>query len=383
MPILSSQPSPHGRRIGRRRLLSVLLGALAGPARAALGKPPAGEILIGSSAAFSGPAAMLGQGLHAGALALFKQINSQGGLAGAKLVMRALDDAYEPVRTDKNTRLLVDDPKVLALFGYVGTPTSKAALPYVRRWQIPFVGAFTGAAVLWEPNPMVFNVRAGYRAEAEALAGAMVTAGVKHLGVLYQADLFGRAGMEAMRSAAEGQGLVIGPVASVQRNSVDVQAALTVLLVKPQPEAIFMVSTYASCAAFIQAARQRGYAGRFYSLSFAGLEPLRQALNQDMRKVTIAQVVPDPDDASIAVVAAYQKAMREAGHKHFDSISLEGYIAARVLVEGLRNAKKPLSRESVAQGLETLGHLDLGGFQVAYRPKDHQGSSYIGLRPEK
>lgn len=383
MPHLPSMHARFALRLGRRRLLGMLLGALAGSARAAQGKAVAGEIVIGSSAAFSGPAAMLGQGLHAGAQALFKQINSQGGLGGAKLVMRALDDAYEPVRTDRNTRLLVDDPKVLALFGYVGTPTSKAALPYVRRWQIPFVGAFTGAEFLREPNPMVFNVRAGYRAEAEALVAAMVSTGVKHVGVLYQADLFGRAGLEAMRSAAEVQGLVIGPVASVQRNSVDVQAALTALLPKPQPEAIFMVSTYATCAAFIRAARQQGYAERFYSLSFAGLEPLRQALNQDMRKVTIAQVVPDPDDASVAVVAAYQKAMREAGHKQFDSISLEGYIAARVLVEGLRNAKKPLSRESVAQGLETLGRVDLGGFQVAYRSKDHQGSHYIGLSSDK
>lgn len=366
----------------RRRLLLAagLLGC--GLSSQAADKPQA-EIHIGSSAALSGPAAALGLRFHAGAQACFNQLNQKGGIAGARLVSHLLDDAYEPARAEQNTRKLVEDPRVLALFGYVGTPTSHAALPFVRRWKIPFVGPFTGAEVLWEPNPLVFNVRASYRAEALVLAADMQAQGIKRVGVLYQADLFGRAGIEALRDAGRPFGLQIGPTAQVQRNSEQVQSSLASLLAQPSPEAIFMVSTYASSAAFIKQARQLGFQGRFYSLSFVGLEPLRDALGQDLRKVTVAQVVPDPTDRSIPVVAAYQKAMRELGDSRFDAISLEGYLAARVLSEGLRQSKLPLSRESLARGLTTLGHLDLGGFHIDYGPQRHMGSNYIVLRSEK
>jgi len=364
----------------RRFLLAGGLAACGLRARAAAKPQP--EIHIGSSAALSGPAAALGMRFHAGARACFKQLNQKGGIAGARLVSHLLDDAYEPARAEQNTRKLVEDPRILALFGYMGTPTAHAALPFVRRWKIPFVGPFTGADVLWQPNPMIFNVRASYRAEALVLAADMQAQGIKRIGVLYQADLFGRAGMEAMRDAGRPLGLQIGPMAQVQRNSDQVQAGLASLLAQPQPEAIFMVSPYASSAAFIKQARQLGYSGRFYSLSFVGLEPLREALDQDLSRLTVAQVVPDPLDRTIPVVSAYQKAMRELGDSHFEAISLEGYLAARVLCEGLRNCRQPRTRESLAQGLATLGHLDLGGFQVDYGPQRHMGSSYIALRSE-
>jgi len=120
--------------------------------------------------------------------------------------------------------------------------------------------------------------------------------------------------------------------------------------------------------------------GGFYTLSFVGLEPLREALGAGMQGVTVAQVVPDPEDRSIPVVLAYQQAMREAGEKLFDSISLEGYLAARVLVEGLRHARAPLTRASLDRGLATLGELDLGGFRVHYGASQRRGSSYLALK---
>ncbi len=371
-----------GQQALRRRLL-LATGLAACGLRSQAAEKPVAEIHIGSSAALSGPAAALGKRFHAGARACFHQLNQKGGIAGARVVSHLLDDAYEPAQAERNTRKLVEDPRVLALFGYVGTPTSHAALPFVRRWKIPFIGPFTGADVLWQANPLVFNVRASYRAEALVIAADMQASGIRRIGVLYQADLFGRAGLEAMRDAGRPLGVLIGPTAQVQRNSEQVQAGLASLLAHPQPEAIFMVSAYASSAAFIKQARQQGYQGRFYSLSFVGMEPLREALGQDFSKLTVAQVVPDPLDRTIPVVAAYQKAMRELGDSRLDAISLEGYLAARVLSEALRNSKQPLSRESLAQSLSTLGHLDLGGFRVDYGPQRHMGSSYIGLRSEK
>ena len=365
----------------KRTLLGLLLGLAA--LLPAHGAPPA-DILIGSSAALSGPAQLLGQRFHAGARAYFNQVNKQGGINGARLVLDLRDDGYESDRAEANTRQLVDDPRTLALFGYVGTPTSQVALPYVRRADMAFVAAYSGADLLRSPPiEQVFNVRASYRDEAKRLVQDMQAVGVRSVGVFYQYDSFGRAGLEALRAAAQPAGITINEGASVMRNSIRVEDAVRTLVRGSQNDAIFMVSSYQACAAFARTARAQGYAGRFYTLSFAGLEPLRQALRQDGPPVTVTQVVPNPANAAIAVVDAYQKAMQAVGDSRYDSLSLEGYIGARVLVDGLRRAAQPLTRHSVQDAFEHLGALDLGGFAVQYEPGHNQGSTLVEIRSTK
>lgn len=362
----------------------LLLGTVTLPLLLAETTANAGEIRLGSSAAASGPAAQLGLRYHAGASAYFAKVNQQGGIGGAKIVIDQLDDGYEPDKTEANTRKLVEDSSIVALFGYVGTPTSYVALPYVRRGKIPFVGAYTGAAILRDPaDAYVFNVRASYDEEALQLASAMKSAGKSSLNILYQLDTFGRSGLESMSAAANKAGMKIITTTGVERNTTNVEGDVDLLVNKSPADAIFMVSTYGTCAAFIRLAREKGFKGQFYTLSFAGLEPLRAALKGDMRGVTVAQVMPNPEDRSLAVVVGYQKAMRESGDTHFDSISLEGYISAQVMVEGLRKAKTPITRATVIDGLESLGKMDLGGFYVHLGPKHHNGSSLVELISNK
>lgn len=373
--------------------------ALAGPV-AATPAASAGdgrhELRIGASAALSGPAAALGLRFHAGAAALFNQVNRAGGVNGALIRLDLRDDGYEPARAEANTRALVEDPAVLALFGYVGTPTSQVALPYARRERLPFVGPFTGAGLLHEPGQQqVFNVRASYQQEGEALVRHMQSHGVRRLGVLYQADLFGRYGLEAIRGTLAQAGVALHQTATVRRNSAEVAEAVATLAGPDAGDAIALVSTYETCAAFIRQARHAGFKGRFYSLSFVGYEELVRALGRGRRHgVTVSQVVPDPRDRGVPVVQAYQQALREAGlpgaEARPDSVSLEGYLAARVLVEGLRRAHPahpghaahvgPLDRAGLQQALAQLGDLDLGGFRVHYREGQRRGSDYVGLR---
>ncbi|MGM9516156.1 ABC transporter substrate-binding protein [Roseateles sp. DB2] len=339
------------------------------------------DLRIGSSAALSGPAAQLGLRYHAGIRAQVEALNQQGGVQGRKLVMDLRDDGYEPDRAEINTRQLVEDPRVLLLFGYVGTPTSRVALPYLKRHGISFLGAYTGASMLYEPGPgRIFSVRASYMDESIALAAAMKQDGVQRFNVMLQADLFGRAGLEAIREAALSLKLQLQASATVKRNSTQMDEALDALINREPAEAVFMISTYETCATFIRQARNRGYKGRFYLLSFVGLEPLKESLLGDMRHIRVAQVVPDPHDASLPVVAAYQKAMLARGDRQFDSISLEGYVAARVLTEGLRRIRGPINRESLQQALATLGELDLGGFKLRYQEESHRGSSLVMVR---
>ena len=366
----------------RRHCLATLLGLGLGMGMG-LGARAAGEaeLRIGSSAALSGPAAQLGLRYHAGIRAHLDLLNQLGGIQGQKVLLDLRDDGYEPDRAEVNTRQLVEDPRVLLLFGYVGTPTSRVALPYLKRHGISFLGAYTGAGMLYEPGPgRIFSVRASYADESMALATAMKQDGVQRFNVLLQADLFGRAGLEAMREAAQTLKLGLQASATVRRNSTQVDEALDSLISREPADAVFMISTYETCAAFIRQARARGYKGRFYLLSFVGLEPLKESLLGDMRLVRVGQVVPDPHDTSLPVVAAYQKAMLARGDRQFDSISLEGYIAARVLSEGLRRAKAPVSRDSLQQALAHLGELDLGGFKLRYQEDSHRGSSLVLVR---
>lgn len=356
----------------KRRPVLLAIAAASGPVRATP------MLRIGASAALSGPAAALGRQYHLGSQAALQASNDQGGIQGQALVLDLLDDGYEPERAVANTEALAADERVLALLGYVGTPTSMAALPLVRRHRLAFVGPYTGADALWErTNPQVFMVRASYRDEARALAQALREDGARRVHVFYQADLYGRAGLEALRDAAGPAGLTLGLTATVKRNTVAVAAAAREL--SSGADAIYMVSTYESCAAFVEQARQAGFRGRFYSLSFAGREPLRAALGGNLQGLVFAQVVPDPDDAQLPVVAQYQRALRALGASSFDSISLEGYLAARVLIEALRRAPRPLNRARVLQALAGLGRLDLGGYTVQYSANERRGSRLVRI----
>lgn len=356
-----------------RRPVLMAIAAASSPVRAAP------LLRIGASAALSGPAAALGRQYHLGSQAALQEANEQGGIQGRALVLDLLDDGYEPDRAVRNTEALVADERVLALLGYVGTPTSMAALPLVKRHQLAFVGPYTGADALWERSvPQVFMVRASYRDEARALAQAMREDGVRRVQVFYQADLYGRAGLEALRDAVAGAAdIALGATATVKRNTVEVAEAVRELT--PDAQGIYMVSTYQSCAAFVVQAREAGYRGRFYSLSFAGREPLRAALGGQLQGLVFAQVVPDPDDPQLPVVAHYQRALRALGSSSFDSISLEGYLAARVLLEALRRAARPLNRARVLQALAALGRLDLGGYRVQYGASERRGSRLVRI----
>ncbi|GGP27101.1 ABC transporter substrate-binding protein [Silvimonas amylolytica] len=338
------------------------------------------EIVIGQSAALSGPAAELGKGVNRGAKAYFDWVNQHGGVNGRKIKLVSLDDGYEPDRTAANTQKLIKDQGVFALFGYVGTPTSNAALPLVNQSGIPFVAPFTGAEGLRSPvNRNVFNIRASYRDEAEEIAGSMKKMGMQSINVFYQNDAYGQAGLKAMQEAAAKNGIKINATATVQRNSADVKKAVEELVVKKPASAVFMVTAYTSSAAFITASRAQNFIGPFYNVSFVGTEALITALKNDGSGVIVSQVMPSPYNPIKPVTIDYVKALKASGIENVDYPSLEGYIGARVLVEGLKRSGKALTREKLISSLEDLRDYDLGGFRVKFTSGNHEGSSFVDL----
>ena len=364
-----------------QRLLVLAGAALAiagGPAAAADGIT-ATTVTVGQSAAFSGPAAELGKDMRSGIQAYFDQVNRAGGVNGRKLVLVSLDDGYEPDRAAENTRKFIRDD-VFALLGYVGTPTSEAAKPIFTEARVPFVGAFTGAELLRAPfNRYIFNVRASYYAETDAIVELLAKLDLKRIAVFYQDDSYGKAGLAGVERAMAARNMKIIAVGTVERNSVDVAAAVKEISGK-DPQAVVLISAYKSCAAFIKAMKQARSNPQFMNVSFVGSKALSAELGAEGRGVGISQVVPFPWNLGVPVVKDYQRSLRASNEAaEFGFGSLEGYIAARVFVEGLRRAGPNPTRESFIGAMETLRDVDLGGFYVAYTPTNHNGSKYVEL----
>lgn len=335
-------------------------------------------IVVGQSAATSGPASELGIEMRAGALAYFNAINARGGVNGRRIELRTLDDGYEPDRSLANTRRFVETDQAFALFGYVGTPTTLASMPVFTRAQVPLVGPFTGAEAFRKPfNRYIFNVRASYFDETEAIVQHLTAMSVNRIAVFYQNDAYGQAGLAGVERALKKRNLEVAGKGTVERNTVDVAKAVGALG-KPDIQAIVMVGAYKACAAFIKDMRAKGHNPTFWNVSFVGSKALAKELDREGRGVQISQVVPFPWDATIPVVKEYRALLAQAkGEPGFGT--LEGFIAAKVMVEGLRRAGKALTRESFIKAMESLSPYDVGGFKVNYGPDNHNGSTFVDL----
>lgn len=338
------------------------------------------RIVLGQSAAFTGPAAELGIQFHQGAKLWFDQFNAQGGVGGKTIEIKALDDGYEPDRCAANTQQLIAE-EVFALFGYIGTPTSLVALPLLTKAQVPFIAPFTGAMALREPfNRNVFHLRASYNDETALIVKQLTNLGLRKIAVFYQNDAYGKAGLDGVTRALQQLNLKPVATATVERNSVDVAAAVKTINAAA-PDAVVQISAYKSCAAYIRAARKAGYGGTFYNVSFVGTQALADELGRDGAGVVVSQVMPSPYSPVRPIARELAEAVKNAGGKaQANYSSLEGYLAAKLLTEGLRRAGKNLnSREGLIQGIEAVGSQSLGGFQVHFSATDHVGSSFVEL----
>lgn len=340
-----------------------------------------GRIVLGQSAAFTGPAAQLGVQLNLGAKLYFDQLNAQGGIGRRLIEIRSMDDGYEPDRCAENTRkLLADD--VFALFGYVGTPTSMAALPLFTQAKVPFFAPFSGAESLRQPfSRLIFHVRASYYDETAVIVRQLTHLGLKSIAVFYQNDAYGKAGLDGVTKALADLKLAPVSAATVERNSTDVKAAVD-KLVAAKPEAVVQISAYGASAAFIRAARKAGYGGSFYNVSFVGTQALADELGKDGAGVVVSQVVPSPYQPSRQITREFLDAIKAGGGKvQANYSSMEGYVAARVFAEGLRQAQGSgkLTRESFIAGTESIGTQAIAGYAMALSSTNHAASKFVEM----
>jgi ABC-type branched-subunit amino acid transport system substrate-binding protein len=328
-------------------------------------------ILFGQAAALEGPSSALGQGMRQGILAAFAEVNAKGGVHGRKLELISRDDGYDPDRSIAETTRLIEQDKVFALIGAVGTPTTTATVPIAKAKNVPFIGPFTGAGFLRAPDlHNVVNIRASYGAEAEAWIKHLTEdRHIRSIAIFYQDDSYGRDGLAGVMLALKKRGMELTAESTFERNTKAVGSAMHTLK-RAEPEAVVMVGTYGPCAEFIRLARKSGFNPVFVNISFVGANALAKELGPDGQGVIVSQVVPFPWDASVKVVADYQAAEKALDpNSKPDFISLEGYLSGRLVAAALEIAGPNPTRTGLLQVINDVGQFDISGNIITFGKK--------------
>ena len=337
----------------------------------------ADTITIGQSAPLTGPTAELGKQMKAGADAYFESVNQAGGIGGRKLKLITLDDAGDPEKTKANTQKLINEENVLALFGYIGAHTINPIMPVLEKSKVPLIGPVSGDQNLRDSViRYIFTTRAGYNEEADRLIAQLASRKLTKIALFYTNDANGRAGLAAVDRAMRERKLNIVIFGTVNRNAVNVESAAQTIA-KSGAQAIVVVTAANSAAAFVKEIRKLGSAAQISMFSTVGAKTMVTLMGDESRGVEISQVVPLPFSEAEPLGREYLK--RVGGKENASFLSFEGYIAARVLVEGIKRSGKVLTRETLVDGLEKIGAIDLGGFRINYSPINHNGSTMVEL----
>jgi branched-chain amino acid transport system substrate-binding protein len=339
------------------------------------------EILIGSCSALEGLSHFLGTETVTGAKAYLDMINDAGGVDGRKLKLISYDDSYDPAKTEACFNRLMEQ-KVFALAFFVGTPTAVKYVPMAESNKIPLVGLFTGAQTLYVPlRHWVVNVRASYFDETRAqMDGLWGTLGYKKIGVIYPEDPFGTTVLEGVKVALKAHGAEPVATASYQRQTSQVGGAIDTVR-SANPEAVVLVGPANTVAPILKQSHAKGWKPLFLTVSFVGTDDLIQEAGPDAEGIVVTQVVPPYYLTELKTVALYRRTVS----KYFPSaqpnfVSLEGFVDAMVLVEGLKRAGKELTREGLIRGIESIHERDIGlgpQLKLDYSAKDHKGFDHV------
>jgi branched-chain amino acid transport system substrate-binding protein len=360
--------------------LAAVCLALAPGAQAQPSGVSASAIVIGQSAPLTGANAELGSDIRNGALAYFRRVNDSGGVHGRRIELVTLDDANQVPRAEENTKKLVEEQGVFALFGYASATLSRPALPIVEKQRVPFLAPFTGADPMRVFNKHVYNMRASYAEELEKIVDHFAPLGITRFAIVHYDDVVGRENLTAVDRALKKRGLAAVSVASFKdRAKPDIEAGVKEVA-KGSPDVVILTTLYKATSDFIKLARSSGMGAQMASNSFPGASPLAKELGGEGMGTIVATVVPPPSKRALPVVQEYQAAIeKQLGRKEYSFTSLESFIAAKVAVEALKRAGPRPTREGFMQALDNLKGFDTGGYVVGFSPENHNGSSFVEL----
>ncbi len=357
----------------KRFLCRTLAGALV----AAGLSPATADILIGQTAGFTGPVASGVKETTDGARLYLRAINEKGGVNGQPIKLLSLDDGFQPAKAGENARKLIEDDKVVALFLTRGTPHTQAVLPWVQKYNVPLVGPSTGAMVLHEPViPQVFNVRATYQREAEKAIAYLTSIGVTRIAILHADDSFGEDAVKGALRALDAARLEPVVLDKFPRMNPDL-SPLARATAQADAQAVLVIGSGAVAANSLKAIRAAGSSAQLLTLSNNASSGFIRSLGSQGTGLIVSQVFPYERRINYMLVKE-AKELLKASDTDLSPQMLEGFAAAKVLVEGLRVAGPSPTREKLLQALNGL-RVDIGGLEVRYAPADHTGLDFADL----
>ena len=337
------------------------------------------QIVVGQTVGITGSAAATVKESMGGAALYIDHINAQGGVAGQKIEMISLDDKFDPQLTLENARILIEQKGVIALFMTRGTPHTQGILPLLQQYGVPLVGPSTGAMVLHQPlQKYVFNVRAPYQREVEKAITHLNTLGVQRIGVVHVDDTFGADGLAGALEGFKANNIKALFIEKFDRAKPD-YSTLAPRVAQQQPQAVIFIGTGAAVVDGIQALRSAGVTGQIVTLSNNASGGFVKALGAQARGVVVTQVFPSERSMSYPVI---KEAMALAKARNIGALTpamVEGFVNAKVLVEGLRRAGPQPNRERLHAALEGLKKYDLGGLSLSYSATSHTGLDFSDL----
>ena len=337
------------------------------------------RILVGQTAGFSGVAAGGVKETSEGAKLYIDFVNRNGGVNGRRIEILSMDDAFDPKRAGANAKALIEDKKVFALFLNRGTPHTEAILPVIKQHGVPLIAPSTGAQLLHEPvNKLVFNVRAKYQAEAEKGVVQLASMGMQRIAVIHVEDSFGRDGLAGALKGFKVAQVEPVIVASYDRTTTNVAPPVKAVVEKA-PQAAIIIGSGDTAAQIVKGLRAASPGLAVLTLSNNASSAFVKSLGPEGHGTIITQVFPNPKMATTPIASEMQRMAKGAQGVVVSHQAMEGFAAAKVLVEGLRRAGKNPTRESFIGALESLRNFDVGGLTVDYSPADHTGLDYVEL----
>jgi ABC-type branched-subunit amino acid transport system substrate-binding protein len=337
------------------------------------------QILIGQTAGFTGISAGGVKENADGARLYLDAVNARGGVNGKKIELISLDDKFDPKLAAENARRLITEKKVIALFLTRGTPHTEAILPHLAEFKVPLIAPSTGAMIFHEPvNRYVFNVRATYQREAERTVEHLASIGANRIAVLQVNDSFGN---DAAAGAMKGfDKLKLRPVVNEKFDRAKPDfAPLVKKIVDAAPQAVLFIGTNLAVVDGVAQIRAAGSRAQVVTLSNNASSGFVKALGANAHGTIVSQVFPGERALGVPMVKEMTDLATAKGITTVSPIMMEGFAAAKVLVEGLRRAGKDVTAESLTRALETVSSFDLGGLRLGYSPTDHTGLDFADL----
>jgi branched-chain amino acid transport system substrate-binding protein len=358
--------------------LFILGVALTTFARAAENGVTDNKILLGQTVGLTGTVAAPVKEMNEGANAYFTVVNNNGGVHGRKIELLTLDDKFDPALTVVNAETLIKKERVFALFGGRGTPHTQAIIPILAENKVPLIAPSTGSTIFHEPPiRWIFNIRAKYQTEVEKGVEHFATVGIKKIGILHVDDAFGQDGLEGFNKAMAAQKLTPTNITKFARVKPD-YAQTAAAVIKANPSALVIISSSKNTIEVIKAIRAQGNQMQIMTLSNNSSQAFVKDLGAAGAGIVLSQVTVAPHLVTTRLGKEFLAAAK-ASDITISYPAIEGYINAKVLVEGLQRAGRNLTREGFIRALESIQRVDMGGIMITYGESDHTGSEFVEL----